>query len=117
VNSDIDFAHRLKKGISNIYKQYSMRSNKTLLVRYEDLIFKPYEELKRIFEYIGVDSESVVVNAVIEQANRPDPLLQQHRTSHSEQESVGRWKRDLSPELQEAINAIFQEHLQAFGYA
>jgi hypothetical protein len=117
VNSDIDFAHRLKKGISNIYKQYSMRSNKTLLVRYEDLIFKPYEELKRIFEYIGVDSESVVVNTVIEQANRPDPLLQQHRTSHSEQESVGRWKRDLSPELQEAINAIFQEHLQAFGYA
>ena len=94
-----------------------MRSNKTFLVRYEDLIFKPYEELKRIFEYIGVDSESVVVNTVIEQANRPDPLLQQHRTSHSEQESVGRWQRDLSPELQEAVNAIFQEQLQAFGYA
>ena len=58
-----------------------------------------------------------MVDLVIEQASQPDPLLQQHRTSHSEQESVGRWKRDLSPELQEAVNAIFQEQLQAFGYA
>ena len=94
-----------------------MQSEIFLLVRYEDLILNPYKELKRIFKYIDVDAEPMIINAVIEQANKQDPLLQQRRTSHSEQESVGRWKRDLSPELQEAVNAIFQEQLQAFGYA
>ena len=117
VDNDTDFAHRLKKDISSLYKEYVMRSEKVLLVRYEDLISNLHEELKRIFKYIGIDSKSAVVDLVIEQASQPDPLLQQHRTSHSEQESVGRWKRDLSPELQEAVNAIFQEQLQAFGYA
>jgi len=115
--SDVAFAYRLGADIASLRREYHARADRALLVRYEDLLLNPEHELKRILDYIGVDATLSTIRAMLRQANKPDPLLQQHRTSRSERESIGRWKRDLSPELQEVVNAVFREHLEAFGYA
>ncbi len=115
-DSDIAFAYRLAKSISDIYEQFVMRSNKVLLVRYEDLILDINNELKRILDYIGADSNPSIIKMMIEQACLLDPFLEQRRTSRSAHESIGRWKHDLSPESQEKVNFIFKDFLQSFGY-
>ena len=115
--SDVAFAYRLGADIASLRREYHARADRALLVRYEELLLNPEHELKRILDYIGVDATLSTIRAMLRQANKPDPLLQQHRTSRSERESIGRWKRDLSPELQEVVNAVFREHLEAFGYA
>jgi hypothetical protein len=117
MESDAAFAYRLGADIANLRREYHTRADRALLVRYEELLLNPEHELKRILDYIGVDATLSTIRAMLRQANKPDPLLQQHRTSRSERESIGRWKRDLSPELQEVVNAMFREHLEAFGYA
>jgi hypothetical protein len=117
MESDAAFAYRLGADIANLRREYHTRVDRALLVRYEELLLNPEHELKRILDYIGVDATLSTIRAMLRQANKPDPLLQQHRTSRSERESIGRWKRDLSPELQEVVNAVFREHLEAFGYA
>jgi hypothetical protein len=117
MESDAAFAYRLGADIANLRREYHTRADRALLVRYEELLLNPEHELKRILDYIGVDATLSTIRAMLRQANEPDPLLQQHRTSRSERESIGRWKRDLSPELQEVVNAVFREHLEAFGYA
>jgi len=117
MESDAAFAYRLGADIANLRREYHTRADRALLVRYEELLLNPEHELKRILDYIGVDATLSTIRAMLRQANKPDPLLQQHRTSRSERESIGRWKRDLSPELQEVVNAVFREHLEAFGYA
>jgi hypothetical protein len=117
MESDAAFAYRLGADIANLRREYHTRADRALLVRYEELLLNPEHELKRILDYIGVDATLSTIGAMLRQANEPDPLLQQHRTSRSERESIGRWKRDLSPELQEVVNAMFREHLEAFGYA
>jgi hypothetical protein len=117
MESDAAFAYRLGADIANLRREYHTRADRALLVRYEELLLNPEHELKRILDYIGVDATLSTIGAILRQANEPDPLLQQHRTSRSERESIGRWKRDLSPELQEVVNAVFREHLEAFGYA
>ena len=117
VDNDIAFAHRLIQGISNIHQQFVMRSNRVLLVRYEDLVLNTSNELKRILDYIGVDSDSSTIKMVMEQTHLLDPLLEQRRIGRSAHESIGRWKHDLSPEFQEKINFVFKDYLQLFGYS
>jgi hypothetical protein len=42
--------------------------------------------------------------------------MRDHRTSPDIAASIGRWRRDLSPELQERSCEILEEVLAGFGY-
>jgi hypothetical protein len=88
------------------------------LVRYEDLIATPGATLTEILRHVGVDAGAGTVAQMIAgaQAASPERLEAEHRTSRDDAASVGRWKRDLTPELQAACAASFEDLLLEFGY-
>ena len=53
---------------------------------------------------------------MIERAARETASSRDHQTSGSVTASIGRWRRDLSPEMQEAATVTFRKALIAFGY-
>lgn len=104
-----EMAARLRKAWNN-------RRDRACLVRYEDLVTRPAETLATILKYLGLPADDAQIHEMISRASVETRDLEQHRTSPSLIESVGRWRRDLSPALQ----ALCQEALGAapadFGY-
>jgi hypothetical protein len=49
-------------------------------------------------------------------AREPGELLDTHRTVGDPAQTIGRWRRDLPPELAGECNAILAPVLDAFGY-
>jgi hypothetical protein len=87
------------------------------LVRYEDLILEPEATLARLFEYLEIDSDEATVGSLLERATQPSELLDQHRTVSDPAQTIGRWRRDLPPELGRECNEILAPVLEAFGYS
>jgi hypothetical protein len=86
------------------------------LVRYEDLILAPEETLRGLLEFLEVEAGPEAVAATLEVANQPRELLDQHRTVSDPVETIGRWRRDLPPELAAECNEILAPVLEGFGY-
>jgi hypothetical protein len=87
------------------------------LVRYEDLVLDPEPTLAGVFSHIDVEADMDTVQRVIAAAQATRPRAQStHRTSSSVEESVGRWRRDLTPEQQAACEEVFEDVLLQFGY-
>jgi hypothetical protein len=87
------------------------------LVRYEDLILEPAETLRGLLEFLAIDAGPEAVAGTLEAANQPRDLLDQHRTVSDPIETIGRWRRDLPPELAEKCNEILAPVLEGFGYS
>jgi hypothetical protein len=93
-------------------RHWEARSASSLLVRYEDLVLEPVPTLIRLFEYLDVDSSLETATEVLERARRSGPKVQsRHQTSDSPEQSVGRWRRDISPELWDRVNEAFAPEL------
>jgi hypothetical protein len=45
-----------------------------------------------------------------------DPLIEKHKTSSSPEASIGRWRHDLNPQLQDLVKKGFNDLLPQFGY-
>ena len=94
---------------------WQARSASSLLVRYEDLVLEPAATLTRLFEYLDVDSSPETVTEVIERARNSGPESQrQHQTSSAPEQSVGRWRSDISPDLWDRVNEVFAPELEAW---
>jgi hypothetical protein len=88
-----------------------------VLVRYEDLIADPDPTLTKLLGAIGLDDSRRTVKQVLKDAGKLMPKAQvNHQTSPSVRASVGRWKRDLSPERQAVCAEAFDDVLAQFGY-
>ncbi|HET8565713.1 MAG TPA: sulfotransferase [Solirubrobacterales bacterium] len=90
------------------------RGGEAHLVRYEDLIEEPAETLGAIMRYLGLDAGEGAVTAVLERAE--EGSLDEHRTTSKVSESIGRWRRDLSPELAQVCAEVLDPVLTEFGY-
>jgi len=117
VGSDEEYADWLARQVENLRRNWAARSDRALLVRYEDLIRSPAAELRRILSYLKLDSGDAAVRAVLSRAGQADTHLKSHRTTDNPTESIGRWRRDLPPALQRVVNRAFAGALAAFGYA
>jgi Sulfotransferase family len=91
------------------------RADTAFVVQYEDLALHQSDTLRSLLAYLGLAREPEIINGMIEGANQLD--TSEHRTSASVEESIGRWKTDLSPEEQEACELAFGDSLTAFGYS
>jgi hypothetical protein len=87
------------------------------LVRYEDLVRDPTATLPRLLDLLGLDAEPATVARLIAAAAPDAPELRGHGTAHSPESSIGRWRRDLPPELRALTEEAFAELLRDFGYA
>ena len=82
----------------------------------EELIQQPLPTLATVAEYLGIDQSPTTLSAMLERASQDTPELERHRTSESASASIGRWRRDLDPSLQQTAAEAFNEALSAFGY-
>lgn len=113
--SDEDYLARLGAGVTSLLKSWRSRRSTSLLLRYEDLVGDPVASLTRVFEYANLPVEAAQVAAMVGQAATSD--VARHRTTQDGAESIERWRRDLSPDLQALALTVFGEALEEFGYA
>jgi Sulfotransferase family len=79
----------------------------TLLLRYEDFALNLTATADLLGDILGVH-----LDADAAAAQRPE----NHVTTTSIEESIGRWRRDLAPELAEAIWSVLGSRLVVLGY-
>jgi hypothetical protein len=116
VDSDVEYVQHLSGSLSQVLYVLERERDSVLVVRYEDLVLEPERELQRILDYANLDCSDEVIAEVLSRAAVDTPALAAHRTSTDPRESIGRWQRDLSPELQQACSEWFGPMLERLGY-
>ncbi len=113
-----DMCFGWKKSLENFEKFMAKHKNKTMLVRYEDLVTKPKEVLSEVFEKIPLQIEKNVFkfyesNASIHKSKHPntESLKQDFFTT-----KIGRWKQGLSCEHIIEVENLCKEHMGAYNY-
>jgi hypothetical protein len=116
--SDEEWFAYLRREAIAFLSYWQREKHRVHLVRYEDLIREPEPTLAGAFSYIGVDDSPQLVARTIEEASSTMRDGQEfHRTAPSTEASIGRWKRDLTPERRAACAAAFDDVLAEFGYS
>jgi hypothetical protein len=100
----------------DLLERWQRESERAHLLRYEDLVLEPRATLAALFEYLDIDSDPATLGTVLEMAAKPGELSNSHRTVDDPLQTIGRWRRDLPPELAEEANEILAPVLGAFGY-
>jgi hypothetical protein len=100
----------------NMYYEYLRRyPAQILVVRYEDLLLNPRETVVKIFAHGGLDTSDTVVDRVLETTHQDDLELAQHRTTESGK-SIGRWKKDLDPDIAKLYADLMGDIMAELGY-
>lgn len=119
-SSDEDYVrNHLGPDVQYLVDGWRIRSKDAHLLRYEDLVLRPVETVDRLLRYLGLDSDERIITEML--APEPGEAEAQsrvdHQTAASPAESVGRWWKDLSPEMADVCNEVFAEALEEFGYS
>jgi hypothetical protein len=115
--SDAAWLAELRRGVVALRDAWGERGDMTTLVRYEDLVRDPVSTLPPLLASLGLDAAPETVSRLIAAAAPGTPELRGHGTAASPGASIGRWRRDLPPELLAAIEETFGDLLQEFDYA
>lgn len=79
------------------------------ILRYEDLLLAPELTRFKLYSFIGVDVPSTADSGAA-------PIFNQHGTSASPQESVARWRRDLTSGEIASCDSLFGDYMRLYGY-
>jgi hypothetical protein len=109
-------ARRVNADAEGLLSRRRRKGESAHLVRYEDLILEPRRTLMGILEFLGVDAGAEAVIETLRLANQPNELLDGHRTVSDPAQTIGRWRRDLPPDLAAECNEILAPVLAEFGY-
>ena len=100
----------------DLLERWQRQGERAHLLRYEDLVVEPQATLAALFEYLDIASDPATLDTVLEAAAKPGELSDSHRTVDDPLQTIGRWRRDLPPELADECNEILGPVLGAFGY-
>ncbi|HHN66144.1 MAG TPA: sulfotransferase [Nitrospirae bacterium] len=118
VKSDEEYiSKQLKKSALKLLQSWKERADRAYLLHYERFILDPERVLREILEYLGLDTSPSIIEAILKKALGYKDTFKVHSTSDSPLSSIGRWKEELSPELQSLCNYALGEILHEFGYA
>jgi hypothetical protein len=115
--SDAIWLAELRRGVVALRDAWRERGDTMSLVRYEDLVRDPDATLPPLLASLGLDTAPETVSRLIAAAAPDAPELRGHGTAGSPDASIGRWQRDLPPELLVAVEETFGDLLEEFGYA
>lgn len=116
-NTDEEYIKRLGGvDINRLHRAWRNRRDKVYLVRYEDIILKPVETIQSMLQYLELDSSDHAIQMMLSTLNDENENREAHKTSESPKDSIGRWKKDLTPSLQALCNKEFGFVLEEFGY-
>ncbi len=90
-------------------------------IRYEDLLARPFEEMTRLWHFLGVDSTPELESAIRqEMASNPDEEWQERRNqdiaSFLPKGQAGNWQRLFTPRDRALFKEIAGEGLIRWGY-
>jgi hypothetical protein len=114
--SDEDYVRQLQGVTNSLLASWRARAAGSHLVRYEDLIQQPEQTLSAVLQYLKLDASPRAVKCLLKKASSEMEALAFHRTSQAIPRSIGRWRQDLSPRLQEVCGEVFATALSEFGY-
>ncbi len=114
--SDVEYVHGAGRVVARLLQAWRERRDHALLVRYEELVTDLPAALRGIYGYLEADVAEPRLARIAEACAAGDGIGRGHTTSPSPRESVGRWRRDLAPEVREAAEESFGEALRVFGY-
>ena len=114
-NNDAEWIHGLRPMADQMMLGWQGQAK---LVRYEDLVADPLATMIDVCRYLGVDADSTRLDHLVADAGGaiPPKHRAERSTSASVERSIGRWKRELSPELRVACADAFEDLLTEFGY-
>lgn len=90
-------------------------SRRASLVRYEDLLRNPYEEMERVSLHIGISLPEERLRVIIERYQISNRANWQ-QDLHFNVGRAGRWKERLSPGQQQKAMELFGDYLARMGY-
>lgn len=116
-DDDDQYVIALARGVNDLMAAFRGAGERGLLVRYEDLVREPKTALARILGFLELEHPDPLVDTMVVSAAEADPRAsERHRTTSDAPASIGRYRRDLSPELIERCETHFKEGLAACGY-
>ena len=102
--------------IGVVASSWERRRDRAHLLRYEDLMLNPVPTLTGLLEYLGLPPQDDAVHAMLAAAAQPAPGMSEHRTTPDPQASIGRYQRDLPPELLAECERRVGDAIAVFGY-
>lgn len=88
-----------------------------LPVRYEDLVLDPVPALTQVAAHLGIGAEPGTLERMAEATAAEGERIGRHVTSGSPEQSVGRWRRDLSADGRRLAEAELGDLIERLGYA
>lgn len=117
VEDDVQWIDAIfEPGARDLFKAWQHRGSSLLLVRYEDLVRSPIAELGRVFDHLAVDADLSLIRGIVDSVFSGNDAAAAHSTAASPEASIGRWTRELAPELQVHFRNRLGDVLEAFGY-
>jgi hypothetical protein len=115
---DVDRAlhEMLAPWVNHLVSSWRARGERAHLVRYEDLVRRPGETMKGVFDYLEIDSSEPTVDQVLKSGTDHEDFTS-HGTSPTLEKTLGRWSREGDESFRATLNEIFHEGLIEFGYA
>jgi hypothetical protein len=98
--------------------QWEDARDRALRLKYEDLVRRPEDTLRSIFEHLEVDAAAETTSQVLSAAEQMTPERQRHHMTVADaQASIGRWRADLDKSLVVACEDALGDTLSRLGYA
>jgi hypothetical protein len=111
--SDEDYViSQVRNSVLRLVRNWERRAERSHLVRYEDLVSSPRDTLRDALSYLELEADDVTIDAMLSSVD--DHAW--HRTAESPDHSVGRWRRDLAPELVTVCEEALGFAYEMFGY-
>jgi hypothetical protein len=114
--SDREYVEQLGGWAKALARAWERRRSRAHVVRYEDLVLDPEPALRAALAHIGVDASDDTIRGMLAGLDEEIEELSEHRTTSSPADSVGRWRKDLAPDLAAAGDEAFGPALELFGY-
>ena len=115
VESDEDYVLYVARGAEQLLSDWQQRRDESHFVRYEDLATQPRETTGAVLEYLGLPRAPETIDEMVRTAFESSSF-DEHRTSASIQESIGRWQRELPPALRSVCREALDPVLTELGY-
>lgn len=108
---DEDWMLNLRNGCETLRHIASQDKQRTMVVKYEDLLFDQASALQQVARFLGIAADSWSAEPIVD-----SELFAVHATTESPRDSVGRWKKELSEEQKKKCDTVFARFLREFGY-
>ncbi len=110
-SESVNFLVNISNACKTLVRVLSEERERTVAIKYEELLCDRPAILSVVSDFLSVENDDWL------ESSAPDTgLFEVHATAPSPQESIGRWKRELSKSQKQACEEAFSSFFDAFGY-